>query len=167
MVNREEIKRLLYKAEQCLIIGDNLTAEVFSREVIKLDPKNAESHYFLGEALCKQRRFAESIQALQRARKILPGNARIIHLLGWAIFMSEDVDLGRVYIKQALKVLPRDVQILSDLAVLEMGQGNMDEAKENILRALDIDPNNPLAQEVLQKVLSFSKAKKRLERKAN
>lgn len=119
MANREEIKRLLHQAEQCLIVGDNLTAELLSREVIKLDHKNAESYYFLGEALCKQRRFAESVHSLQRARKLLSGNARVIHLLGWAIFMSGDVDLGRVYIEQALKVLPKDVQILSDLAVLK------------------------------------------------
>lgn len=158
MVNREKIKRLLHQAEQCLIVGDNLTAELLSREVIKLDPKNAESYYFLGEALCKQRRFTESIQSLQRARKLLPGSTRVIHLLGWAIFMSGDVDLGRVYIEQALKVLPKDAQILSDLAVLEMGQGNMEEAKEYILKALEIDPNNPLLHDVLQKVLAFSKA---------
>lgn len=167
MVKSEKIKRLLHQAEQCLIVGDNLTAKLYSREVIKLDPKNAESYYFLGEALCKQRKFAESIQSLQKARKLLPGNARIIHLLGWAIFMSGDVDLGRVYIEQALKVLSKDVQILSDLAVLEMGQGNMGEAKEHILKAMDIDPNNPLTQEVFQKILSFNKVRKRLKRKAN
>lgn len=166
-MSKEKIKRLLHKAEQCLIIGDNLTVEVLSREVIKLDPQNAESYYFLGEALCKQGKFDESIGSLQKARKLLPGNARIIHLLGWAIFMNGDVDLGRVYIEQALKVLPKDVQILSDLAVLEMGQGNMDKAKQYISKALDIDPNNPLSQDVLQKVLFFNKAKKRLERRTN
>lgn len=37
MVNREEIKRLLHQAEQCLIVRDNLTAELLSGEVIKLD----------------------------------------------------------------------------------------------------------------------------------
>lgn len=43
----------------------------------------------------------------------------------------------------------------------------MDEAKEYILKAPEIDPNNPLSQDVLQKVLAFNKTKKRLERKTN
>lgn len=75
MINREKIKRLLHKAEQNLILGDNLTAEVFSREVIKLDPKNAEAFYFLGESLCKQGKLAESINSLQKARKRLERKA--------------------------------------------------------------------------------------------
>ena len=165
LANKEKIKRLLHQAEQCLILGRNTEAEILSRETVKLDPKNPEAYYFLGEALCKQRRFKESIKSLEKVNKLLPKHPRIIHLLGWVIFMHGDAHVGRTYLKQALSVLPEDVQILCDLAVLENSQGKGEAAKEYILKALRIQPNNPLAQEVFQQVLVFDKSRNRLNKK--
>lgn len=118
-------------------------------------------------ALCKQRKFPQSLDALTKANKLLPQHPRIIHLLGWAVFMNGDADRGRKLMKQALKTIPLDVQMLCDLAILEIQQGNGKEAKEYAVKANEIDPSNHLAQEVFMKVVAFDKERARLIRNTN
>ena len=167
VAKKDKIKRLLQEAEKCLILGENLGAERISKQIIELDPRNPEAYYFIGEALCKQGKFQESVDSLKQADKLLPGHPRIIHLLGWAIFMGGDVELGRNLVKQALKKIPDDVQILCDLAVLETRQGNGEVAKEYALKAFEIDAVHPLVQEVFKTVVHFDKERTRLTRKIN
>lgn len=167
MAKKDKVKRLLREAEKCLILGENYNAEIISRQIIELKPNNSEAHYFLGEALCKQEKFQESVDVLRQADQLLPDHPRITHLLGWAIFMNGDVELGRKLIKQALERIPDDIQILCDLAVLETRQGNGDLAKEYALRAFEIDAIHPLVQEVFKTVLRFDKERTRLIRKIN
>lgn len=167
MIKKDKVKKLLIDAEKCLILGENPDAETISRQIIELEPNNSEAHYFLGEALCKQGKFQESVDTLEKADKLLPNHPRIIHLLGWAIFMNGDVELGRTLIKQALTKLPDDIQILCDLAVLETRQGNGDLAKEYALRAFEIDAVHPLVQEVFKAVVYFDKERTRLTKNIN
>lgn len=167
MAKKASIKQLLQRAEKCLVRGENKDAEMIARHVIPMDPANSEAYYFLGEALCKQGKFRESLDCLTQANKLLPNNPRIIHLLGWVIFMNGDGELGRKLMKKALEQIPDDVQILCDLAVLETGQENGEKAKEYATRAYEIDPGNPLTQEVFRAVTSFYTARKRLNKKLN
>lgn len=167
MKKGEQVRKSLQRAEKCLVLGENPHAEMIARQVIKIDPANPEAYYFLGEALCKQGKFRESLDCLTQANKLLPTNPRIIHLLGWVIFMNGDGDLGRKLMKKALERIPDDVQILCDLAVLETGQENGEKAKEYATRAFEIDPSNPLVQEVFQAVISFDKARKKLGKHLN
>ena len=167
MTKKDKVKKLLIEAERCLILGENPNAEIISRQIVELNPNNSEAYYFLGEALCKQGKFQESVDTLKKANKLLPNHPRIVHLLGWAIFMNGDVELGRKLIKQALENIPDDIQILCDLAVLETRQGNGDLAKEYVLRAFEIDAIHPLVQEVFKTVVHFDKERTRLTRKIN
>ena len=167
VAKKNKVKGLLREAEKCLILGENPDAETISRQIIELEPNNSEAHYFLGEALCKQGKFQESVDTLKKANKLLPNHPRITHLLGWAIFMNGDVELGKKLIKQALERIPDDIQILCDLAVLETRQGNGDLAKEYALRAFKIDAIHPLVQEVFKTVVHFYKKRTKLTTKIN
>jgi len=162
---KEKIKQLLRTAEACLIHNQVDKAEAISRQVIAIDHDNVEALYFLGEALCKLRKFQESLKVLKQANKLSPHHPRITHLVGWVMFMNGYINLGRDYIQKSLKALPYDVQILCDLAVIEMSQDKGKEAKEYALKALEIDPTNPLTQEVFQKALSFDNARTRSKKK--
>ncbi|MBI4035704.1 tetratricopeptide repeat protein [Candidatus Daviesbacteria bacterium] len=167
MTKKDKVKKLLIDAEKCLILGENSDAETISRQIIELAPNNSAAYYFLGEALCKQEKFQESMDILRKADKLLPNHPRITHLLGWAIFMNGDVELGRTLIKRALTKLPEDIQILCDLAVLETRQGNGDLAKEYALKAFEIDATHPLVQEVFKTVVHFDKERSRLTKWIN
>lgn len=142
-------------------------AEVVLRKAIKLDATNPECHYFLGEALCKQRRFLEALRPLKKAYSLLPNHPKILELLGWAVFMSGDANRGRSFLEKALRFDPKDMQALCDLAVLENTEGNSKKAKQYASCALEVEPNDPLAQEVFDFVSSIARARLRFSRKVH
>jgi Tfp pilus assembly protein PilF len=81
--------------------------------------------------------------------------------------MNGDSVLGRKFIVEAHQLLPEDIQILCDLAVLENKEGNEIRAKQHIQKALIIDPDNEVAREVFQAILYFGNLRKKLLKKVN
>lgn len=159
--------RLIRQADKLLFLNEYKRAELLLNEAIKYEDQNPEIYYLLGEVYCKQGKFYESVVMLKKSLALLPSNPQILHLLGWTTFMHGDVKKGRELLKQALEQLPRDVSTLCDLAVLENQQQNEKKAKSYILRAREIDPSNPLVQEVFQTVLHFGNLRSRLKKKIN
>lgn len=62
--------------------------------------------------------------------------------------MDGDVPAGRAFMEAALKAEPDDIQLLADLAVLEMRAGNFDKAQDYILRGKKIAPHDEILAEV-------------------
>lgn len=123
-------------------------AEPLLLVALKRDPKNPEVYYLLGEVYCKQQQFAKSVKVLQKANTILPNHPKILHLLGWAHFMNGEADEGRFFMLKALKSEPENIQLLCDLAVLEMQTWNYHEALEYAQKAMILDPSSEMVQEV-------------------
>lgn len=74
MKKKDRVKKLLMDAEKYLILGENPRAETISRQVIELEPNNSEAYYFLGEALCKQGKFRESVDTRINIRLLVLRN---------------------------------------------------------------------------------------------
>lgn len=159
--------QLVQKAEAYLDLAEYSKAEKVLKDAIEIDPDDPEPHYLIGEVFCKQERFSESINSLIEANRLMPKNPRILHLLGWATFMAGDSDLGRKFMEKALKILPDDTKILCDLAVLENKETNESQAKKYVLTALNFEPDNPMAQEVLAAINYFSLLRSKLTKKSN
>jgi len=142
--------QLIRKAEKFIERAAYPEAELLLKDAIELDATNPEGFYLLGEALCKQQKFGESIVSLEMADTLLPKNPEIIHLLGWASFMNGSIDEGRKLMELSLHQMPDEPRFLCDLAVLEMRENNNDTAFEYAKKAIDNDPNDPMAMEVFQ-----------------
>jgi len=108
--NKSKVKNLIKQADSSLELARWEEAEKILRQVIKFNQKNPESYYLLGEALCKQERFIESISFLSKADKLLPNNPRILHLLGWTHFMNGNPNIGRELMEKAHYIFPEDIQ---------------------------------------------------------
>lgn len=134
--------------EELILTEDYDQAERQLAELFVTDYQNPEVHYLMGEVLCKKRIFKQSIKELEIANTLLPHNPRILHLWGWAVFMSGDDDNGKELMKMALKKLPNDADILRDLAAAEIRGLNFRRAIKYIKKALKLDPDDPLSQEV-------------------
>jgi cytochrome c-type biogenesis protein CcmH/NrfG len=143
------IAKLILKAETLLENASYKAAEHVLREVIKEDDTQVEAYYLLGEVLCKQTQFSESVTMLEKANKLQPEHPRILHLLGWAIFMNGDPSRGRELLLKALILEPDDTKIICDLAVLENQTENSDKAIQYATVAQRIAPEDPMVQEVL------------------
>ena len=77
--------RLEVRAEQGLLAfrkGLNAAAEEILRGVCKQDPRHAAAHFYLGEALNRLGRVAESVAAMERVIELQPHNWRAYHTLG-------------------------------------------------------------------------------------
>ena len=139
---------LVRKAEKLILANQYTEAQDVLMKALQDDPDDPEAYYLLGDVLCKLQRFADAITVLQKADRLLPRHPRIYHLLGWAIFMNGDIPAGRAFMEVALKAEPDDIQILTDLAVLEMRAGNFDKTQDYILRGKKIAPDNEMLAEV-------------------
>lgn len=155
---------LVKKAEELLIAGHFIKAQNLLLEALEKDPDNPEVYYLLGDVLCKLKRFDDAITMLQKADSLLPKHPRIYHLLGWAIFMGGDVPAGRAFLEVALKADSENIQLLADLAVLEMNASNFEKAQDYIERAKKIEPHDELLAEVemvIEKMKSLSELTKK------
>ena len=50
--------------------------------MIRQDPENAAAHFYRGEALNRLGHVDEALEALERASRLQPRNARIYYLMG-------------------------------------------------------------------------------------
>lgn len=95
------IEDLIRRADKLMEKERYDEAEPLLLVALKRAPKSPEPYYLLGEVFCKQHRFAESIEILQKANHMLPNNPNILHLLGWAMFMSGNIPESRRFMELA------------------------------------------------------------------
>jgi len=75
--------------------------------------------------------------------------------LAWAIYSSGDVAKGLASLEEASRLAPTNANILTDLAVAYLSSVNINKASEYAEKAVRLDPNNAVAQDVFKRVLNF------------
>lgn len=163
---KDKAEKLVREAEKLIEIEDYQNAEVLLNQALEENPNNAEGHYLLGETLYKLESFSSAVEHLRKAFSLFPGHPRILHLLGWATFLNGDPDSGRKFMLLSIEKLP-EVQTYCDLAVLENGQGNYEEAMEYALKAREIEPESKMVQEVIEAIKYFGQLHEELSNKIN
>lgn len=105
--------------------------------------------------LVKCQRSREASELVKHSIELYPNDTKLLGMLGNIYLEQYDYDSAEKTFKRAKKVNNQDVQILAGLAeALERGE-KADEALENVLDALDIDPtNNDLKKRYVQTLLS-------------
>ncbi len=144
----KSVSDLIEKANTLMEDNRYNEAEPLLLVAIKHNVKNPEAYYLLGEVYCKQQRFKESIDILRHADTLLPNHPEILHLLGWALFMSGNIVDGRSFMTITLKSNPNDIRLLCDLTVLEMQAQDYLKAREYARTAMNLAPNDEMVQEV-------------------
>jgi len=132
-------------------------AEEHIKKAINLKPENPGYRYILGFVYSYRRQWDKAIPEFEIAVKKEPDNGEYLRGLGWAIYESGDVIKGLAYLEKANRLAPANANILTDLAVAYPSSVNIDKAREYAERAVRLDPTNAVAQDVWNKVLSFSK----------
>ena len=132
-------------------------AEEHIKKAINLKPDNPDYHYILGFIYSNKRQWDKAIAEFEIAVTMEPDNGEYLRGLAWAVYSSGDVAEGLASLEKASRLAPTNANILTDLAVAYLSSVNIDKAKEYAERATLLDPTNAVAQDVLKKVLSFSK----------
>jgi len=132
-------------------------AEDHIKKAIDLKPQNPGYRYILGFVYSHRRRWDKAIPEFEIAVKQEPNNGEYLRGLGWATYSSGDVGKGLFLLKEANRLAPDNANILTDLAVVYLSSVNMDKAREYAERAVQLDPTNSVAQDVLRIILGLSK----------
>jgi protein O-mannosyl-transferase len=88
--------------------GQYSKSEKYARETIRLDPYPADSYILLGQALLKQDRVQEAIQAIQTGVKFNPNDPNILTIYGIVLKMKGDCAGANARFEEAIAINPTD-----------------------------------------------------------
>ena len=126
--------------------GRSPDAEKILRQMIALDPKNANALNYLGYLLAQQsRNLEEAIGLVSRALQVDPDNGAFLDSLGWAHFQRGDFGEAEKFLGRAAELMPDNSEILDHLGDLYAARGRLQDAITAWSRALkgngdSIDP---------------------------
>jgi tetratricopeptide (TPR) repeat protein len=110
-------------------VGRKDDAERQVRQLLSIDPNNADALNFLGYMLANRgERLDEAIRLVNEALKQDPENGAYLDSLGWAYFRRGDLDQAEKYITQAASRLPMNGEIQDHLGDLQARRGHWQDA---------------------------------------
>jgi tetratricopeptide (TPR) repeat protein len=134
------------------------------KKAIRLDPKNAEAHYNLGNIFLSQNKFKQAIGEYEKAVSINPKYTKANINLSVALERESRFDEAIEYADKTVKTEPNNVDAHYNLAIALAQQGRLDEAIDHFGKTIEIDPNNVDAHFGLAQALVY---KNRLQEAAD
>jgi tetratricopeptide (TPR) repeat protein len=135
--------------------GNNLEAVTRLETSAEEDPSFALAHSKLAQAYGRLGRSEKADEASRRAVELssgLPDGERYL-ILAQSATLTGDAEAGVDAYSNLLRMHPNDPDLHYELAVLYEGQGDFDQAREQLGVALQLDPRNVTAQLALGRVL--------------
>jgi predicted O-linked N-acetylglucosamine transferase (SPINDLY family) len=133
----------LDQIRQDLNAGRVFEAAAACRQILQTDSNQAEAWHYLGIALYKDRKFDESVDAINRAIQISPQRSDFQCNLGVIYAEAGRFADAVAPLQSALRVAPDSPQAWNNLAVALEGVGRFDEAAAAANRAIGLIPNFP------------------------
>ena len=151
----QEFNEKIEKADK--LIDENPSRAVTAiKEILKkridLLEDEAYLYYILGTARTKCGRFFLAKKAFEKANELLPNNSENLRNLGWVMFILNNVDEGRNYLRQAVSLDLVNSRSYIDLAVTYLRDFDFKESKEWVQRANALDPNNHVILDTIRAI---------------
>lgn len=118
------------------------------RKFLQDNPAVWNAWFLLGWGLRRLGRFADALQAFEKARECEGGDENSDTLNELAICQMETgkLDEAQESLVEALSMDPESTKIISNLGCLFLKRGMKDEAKKYFLTVLEIDPEDKIAR---------------------
>ena len=129
--------------------GDSAGAVAALQRIHPADDADAEAWLRLGRAAMEAKAPAIAEPFFRRAAEIAPGLAAARLQYGLNLLVLTRYDAAARELSEAVRLDPRDADALSRLAYCELQLGRTDEALGHARAALAINPNDPLARQLL------------------
>jgi len=120
---------------------DDAIAEL--QKAVTLKPDAAKAHYNLGSFLLRQGHTDEAIAEEQKALAIAPHDLNAIDCLGSAYFQKGETEMAIGVFGEASRTRPEAAEPHVRLAGVYVKTGRMDEAGEELEKAVHLEPDNP------------------------
>ncbi len=132
--------------------GSNPETEFHLRKAIKLEPNDAWAHIYLGSYLWSNA-VESAVAEFHTARALKPEWSAPLWSLGNIHeFVIEGLDIAQQFFERALQLEPDDPVALANLGRLCKKRGQVDRARELLVRALFLDPENEKARDLLSEI---------------
>jgi tetratricopeptide (TPR) repeat protein len=116
--------------------GNMTAAEEMLREALKINPKLAKTHFFLGSALKSLGRYDEALGHLREAAVQYPRDRVVRNQLGRVLFLKREYAAAIAEFTQVLSIDPEDLQAHYNLMLCYQGLGGSASAeRERVLYA--------------------------------
>jgi Flp pilus assembly protein TadD len=133
------------KGDADLEAGDLKEAVIQYRQAVEQAPDNANYKYKLSIALHRSGDLAGEQAQLEQAVKLKPDLAEAQRQLGYLLDRAGDPDAAVVHFRAAVKAAPKWVEAWINLSAVLAATGQLDEARQAVATALQLEPANPLA----------------------
>jgi cytochrome c-type biogenesis protein CcmH/NrfG len=146
--NRARLAQLNAEVQEHLRMQQPALAIAGLREIVKLDPSNAEAHGNLGVLLYFQHDYSGAARELRVSTKLHPGIPRIEALLGLAEDRAGEVAVGRLDMERAYpKITEENIQSEVGLALAASYSrtGEQEKAVAALSTLLGSQPSNRIA----------------------
>jgi tetratricopeptide (TPR) repeat protein len=116
-----------------------------SKEVLEIDPGNADAHILLGNSFAGLREFDRSIEEFKNALETDPANLRAFLDMGTLALRRNNLEEAEKAFLEAVKNNPDSVNAHNALGSFYMAAGNREEGKKALLKAYELGPGDSLA----------------------
>lgn len=113
------------------------------KEIVKIEPENAEAYQNLARCLSMLKRNNEADKAAQRALELDPHLARPYSTLGCSHLSNNEFKSAEEHFKKAIELDSSEPQYLSNLGLALSAQGIHDTAIQSSQKAIQLAPENP------------------------
>jgi tetratricopeptide (TPR) repeat protein len=149
----EDIPLLYFRAMSGQRFGDLVILERDLKEVIRLDPDNADAMNALGYTLADQTdRFDEALDLISQALAIKPDEPAFIDSMGWVLYRLNRLEEALPYLERALALFPND-EVAAHLGEVLWESGQKRQAKKIWREALKDYPDSVYIRSVLERFL--------------
>ena len=136
-------------AEALYVLGDFVHAEAQYRKALEVEPESPLCWTGLGYCRARLGSREDAVDALRRAFSIAPGDRNACAGLYSNLFALERLDEAAIVARRWTEVSPNEADAWNALGC---SVADADEAKRCYLRALELDPEHPLARENLEQL---------------
>jgi Flp pilus assembly protein TadD len=125
--------------------GDDANAAKIYRELLKDWPDDAGAMDDLAAALVRAGEPLAALPFARHAREVFPDSAGPAATLGWALLLAGHTDEAVAPLAEAARLAPDDPQLRYRLARAQTAFGARTDARNNVVAALQLNPNFPEA----------------------
>ncbi|HEX5475251.1 MAG TPA: tetratricopeptide repeat protein [Vicinamibacterales bacterium] len=104
--------------------GDMAGAEQVLRQALRIDPKLAKTHFFLGTALKSLGRYDEALTHLREASAQYPRDRVVLNQIGRVLFLQRQFKEAAGEFRKTLAIDPEDLEAHYNLMLCLQGQGD-------------------------------------------
>jgi len=138
------------EAYECISAGSDEEGLNKIKEFIERHPRVWNGWFILGWALRKMGRYGDGLEAFKKALELGGNSSDIRNESAICLMELQDLKGARKELELALRDDTENTKIISNLGVVAMKAGNMDEAEAYFRTVLELDPEDPLAKKFSQ-----------------